>query len=138
MISLPIVRPFLKNDVLKLASYFVACGYLESNGVFYVSLEDNERKTCSVTDEIMASWSQNWASVNAEFEHLLQSDDDLRMFFGKMFMVWDGNHRLQAWLSIINDDHGQDQSWHFSVESIILVVNGNITSLVASLHDVTW
>jgi hypothetical protein len=45
------------------------------------------------------------------------------MFSGKMFMVWDGNHRLQAWLSIINDDHGQDQSWHFSMESIVLVVN---------------
>jgi hypothetical protein len=53
-----------------------------------------------------------------------------------MFMVWDGNHRLQALLPIINDDHGQDQSWHFSVESIILVVNGDIASLVAALHDV--
>jgi hypothetical protein len=87
MISLPIVHPFLKNDVLNLASHFVACGYLEGNGVFYVSLEDNEGKTYSVMDEIVASWSQNWASMNAQFEHLLQSDDDLRMFSGKMFMV---------------------------------------------------
>jgi hypothetical protein len=71
MISLPVVHPFLKNDVLNLASHFVACGYLEDNGVFYVSLEDNEGKTYSVMDEIVASWSQNWASVNAEFEHLL-------------------------------------------------------------------
>jgi hypothetical protein len=54
-----------------LASHFVACGYLEDNGVFYVSLEDDEGKTYSVMDEIVASWSQNWASVNAEFEHLL-------------------------------------------------------------------
>jgi hypothetical protein len=62
----------------------------------------------------------------------------LRVFSGKMFMVWDGNHRLQAWLPIINDDHGQDQSWHFSLESITLVVNGDIASLVAALHDVNW
>ena len=60
------------------------------------------------------------------------------MFSGKMFMVWDGNHWLQAWLSIINDDHSQDQSWHFSMESIILVVNGDVASLVASLNDKNW
>jgi hypothetical protein len=138
MISLPIVRPFLKNDVLNLASHFVSCGYLEGNGVFYVSMEDNDGRTRVVTDEVVATWSENWVAVNAEFEQLLQSDDDLRVFSGKMFMVWDGNHRLQAWLPIINDDHGQDQSWHFSVESIILVVNGDVASFVAALHDVNW
>jgi hypothetical protein len=138
MISLPVVRPFLKNDVLNLASHFVFYGYLEGNGVFYVSLEDNEGRTKAVTDEIIATWSESWIAVNAEFEHLLQSDADLRVFSGKMFMVWDGNHRLQAWLSIINEDHGLDRSWHFSVESIILVVNGDVASLVASLHDVNW
>jgi hypothetical protein len=138
MISLPVVRPFLKNDVLNLASHFVSCGYLEGNGVFYVSMEDNDGRTRAVTDEVVATWSENWIAVNAEFEKLLQSDDDLRVFSGKMFMVWDGNHRLQAWLPIINDDHGQDQSWHFSVESIILVVNGDVASLVTALHDVNW
>jgi hypothetical protein len=50
MISLPVVRPFLKNDVLNLASHFVSYGYLEGNGVFYVSLEDNEGRTCGSTD----------------------------------------------------------------------------------------
>jgi hypothetical protein len=71
MISLPTVRPFLKNDVLNLASHFVSYGYLEGNGVFYVSLEDNEERTKAVTDEIIATWSESWISVNAEFEHLL-------------------------------------------------------------------
>jgi hypothetical protein len=138
MISLPIVRPFLKNDVLNLASHFISCGCLEGNGVFYVSMEDNKGRTKAVTDEIVVTWSKNWASVNAEFENLLQSDDDLRVFSGKMFMVWDGNHWLQAWLPIINEDHSHDHSWHFCVESIILVVNGDIASLVSSLHDVNW
>jgi hypothetical protein len=80
MISLPVVRPFLKNDVLNLASHFVSCGYLEENGVFYVSMEDNDGRTRAVTDEVVAMWSENWATVNAEFEKLLQSDDDLRVF----------------------------------------------------------
>jgi hypothetical protein len=84
----------LKNDVLNLASHFVSCGYLEGNDVFYVFLEDNEGRTKAVTDEVIATWSESWISVNAEFEHLLQSDADLQVFSGKMFMVWDGNHRL--------------------------------------------
>jgi hypothetical protein len=87
MISLPVVRPFLKNDVLNLASHFVSCGYLEGNGVFYVSLEDNEGRTKAVIDEIIATWSESWISVNAEFVHLLQSDADLQVFLVKMFMV---------------------------------------------------
>jgi hypothetical protein len=77
MISLPVVRPFLENDVLNLASNFVSCGYLEGNGVFYVSMEDNEGRTKAVTPEIVASWSEAWTTVNAEFEELLQSDDEL-------------------------------------------------------------
>jgi hypothetical protein len=101
-------------------------------------VEDNEGRTKAVTDEIKTTWSENWATTNAEFELLLQNDPDLRVFSGKMFMVWDGNHRLKAWLPIINEDHGHDISWHFSVESIILVVNGDVASLVASLHDVNW
>jgi hypothetical protein len=88
-----------------LASHFVSYDYLEGNGGFYVSLEDNEGRTKAVTNEIVAMWSENWISVNAKFEHLLQSDADLWVFSGKMFMVWDKNHQLQAKLSIINEDH---------------------------------
>ena len=71
MISLPIVHPFLKNDVLNLAYHFVSYGYLESNGVFYMSLEDNKWRTKVVANEIVAMWSKNWISMNAEFEQLL-------------------------------------------------------------------
>ena len=39
---------------------------------------------------------------------ILQIDEDLKVFSGKIFMVWDGNHRLQAWLPIINQDHTYD------------------------------
>jgi hypothetical protein len=53
---------------MNLAAHFVACGYMEGNGVFYVALENNEGKTMDVTPEIMASWSNNWVKANAEFE----------------------------------------------------------------------
>jgi hypothetical protein len=65
MVSLPVVCPYLKNDVMNLATHFVACGYMEGNGVFYVALEDNEGKTLDVTPDIMASWSDYWVQANA-------------------------------------------------------------------------
>lgn len=52
MISLPVVRPFLKNDAMNLVAYFVTYGYMEENGVFYVALENNEGNIVDVTNDI--------------------------------------------------------------------------------------
>ena len=108
MVSLPVVRLFLKNDVMNLASHFVSCGYMEGNGVFYVAIENDEGKTMEVTSAIMSTWSENWMKSNNEFEYFLKADADLRGFSNKIFFVWDGNHRLQVWLPIINKDHADD------------------------------
>jgi hypothetical protein len=67
---------------------------MDGNGVLYVALENNEDKTMDVIPDIMASWSNNWIKANVEFEKELNNDDDLRVFLGKMFMVWNRNHRL--------------------------------------------
>ena len=77
-----------------------------------------------------------WA--NDVFEKILQTDGDLKVFSDKMFMVWDGNHRLQAWLPIINQDHTHDPAWHYVVESIILDVKGDIATMLTALHEVNW
>ncbi len=53
-------------------------------------------------------------------------------------MMWDGNHRLQSWLPIINQDHTHDHTWHYVVESIILDVKGDIATMLAALHEVNW
>ena len=98
----------------------------EGNGVFYVILKNNQGKTLNVNPDIKASWSDSWVQANAQFEEELNSDHDLRIFSTKMFIVWDGNHYFQAWLLIINNEHKNNSSWHFTVESIILVVNGDI------------
>lgn len=138
MVCLPVVRPFLKNDVCKLASHFQKNGYMEGNGVFYVALDDNEGKTLDVSAEIISTWSQHWVTVNNEFEAMLAADPALQIFCGKMFHVWDGNHRIQAWMPIINNDHPDDISWHYTVESIILVVKGDVVSMLTALHEVNW
>jgi hypothetical protein len=45
---------------MDLDAYFVACGYMEGNGIFYVVFKNNEGKTMYVSFDIMASWSNNW------------------------------------------------------------------------------
>jgi len=138
MMSLPVVRPFLKNDVLTLASHFTKCGYMEGNGFFYVAVEDNSGFTTDVTAAIFDKWSPEWKKRNEDFEETLLADDDLKAFSNKMFMVWDGNHRLQAWLPIIEQFHAGDLNWHFCVESIILDPKGNVGSVLTALHEVNW
>ena len=138
MISLPVVRPYLKSDVSHLASYFIASGYMEGNGFFYVSVVDNNGHSTEITREIAESWSPEWRQVNDEFERMLQADEDLCVFSNMMFMVWDGNHRLQAWMPLINEYHKGDISWHYAVDSIILDPKGDVPAVVAVLHDVNW
>jgi hypothetical protein len=36
----------------------------------------------------------HWKVVNVSFEEGLNSNEDLQRFNGKMFYVWDNNHRL--------------------------------------------
>ena len=85
-----VVSSFLKNNVMNLAIHFVAYGYIKGIGIFYVALEKNEGKTMYVTLDNMALRSDNWIQANPLFEEEFNHNDDLRVFFSKMFMVWDG------------------------------------------------
>ena len=111
---------------------------MEGCGFFYVALQDQHGHTNDVTPSVVAKWSSEWKEVNAEFEKKLLADDDLNIFSNKMFMVWDGNHRLQAWMPIIEQFHTHDINWHFSVEGVILDPKGDVPSVIAALHEVNW
>ena len=68
MISLPVVRPFLKNDVMGIGQDFVRDGYMDGRGVFYVAIHDNVGKSVRVIDSISDSWSPLWVEANKKFE----------------------------------------------------------------------
>jgi hypothetical protein len=138
MLPLHVVRPYLKNDVSQLGTHFMTDGYMEGYGFFYVALEDNHGRTNDVTPSVMANWSPEWKEVNDEFEKKLLADNDLKIFSNKMFMVCDGNHRLQAWMPIIEQFHTHDINWHFCVEGVILDPRGDVASVIAALHEVNW
>lgn len=48
MILLPVVRPFLKHDVMNMVAYCVDRSYMEGNEIIYMALENNEPKTINV------------------------------------------------------------------------------------------
>ena len=71
-------------------------------------------------------WAHNWGHK------------DLKICSSKVFMVWDGNHCLQALLPIINLDHTHDSTWHYVVENIILDIERDIAIIMATLHEINW
>ena len=100
-----------------------------------MALENNEGKIIDFTDSIIESWSENWVRTNDDFKKILQADEDLKVFHGKMFVLSDGNHYLQAWLPIINRDHTHHPVWHYAVESIILDVKEDIEIMLKSIGN---
>ena len=93
---LPLVRPINDVDVSRLENEFVM-GYRDGDRALYVSAYNNLDEQLHVSDDIQASWSTFWQEANEEFDTMLQNDSDLAHLAGKMFYVWEGNHRLTAW-----------------------------------------
>jgi len=135
MVSRPIVRPALQTDVNKLEADFVH-GYRNWEKVFHVSITDEDGNYAYVTPEVTQSWGDNWKLVNDQFELLLQADIDLAKFSGKMFFVFDGNHRLQAWKPYIDRLHSNDLKWHYSVDSIVLDISSNVPHVLIAMNDI--
>jgi len=135
MVSRPIVRPALQTDVNKLEADFVR-GYRNWEKVFHVSITDEDGNYAYVTPEVTQSWGDNWKLVNDQFELLLQADIDLAKFSGKMFFVFDGNHRLQAWKPYIDRLHSNDLKWHYSVDSIVLDISSNVPHVLIAMNDI--
>jgi hypothetical protein len=73
--------------------------------------------------------------VNVAFEEALNSDEDLHRFSGRMFYVWDDNHRLQAWMPYISKVHPCDFSWHIIMDSIMLDMRKGLMHLLIVMTD---
>jgi hypothetical protein len=134
LLSMPLVRPTLMSDVLKLEQGFIY-GYRSGSAVFYVSVVNNVMETKDVTSEMTDYWNIHWKNASAKFDEFLKEDDVLCKFVGKMFWVWDGNYRLQAWRSVVDKHHAEEATWHISVDSILLNPSPDIALLLTAMHD---
>jgi hypothetical protein len=62
--------------------------------------------------------------------------NDYERFCGKMFFAWEGNHRVTAWRRHIDNVHGENKEWHYSVDCIVLESTGSGTLFLNVMHDV--
>ena len=74
----------------------------------YVSAFNDVPVELPVFHAIMAARSPLWQEASAEFNVKLKDDPDLAHLVGKMFFVWEGNHRLTSWWRHINNNHAEE------------------------------
>ena len=74
--------------------------------------------------------------ANERFKEHLAQDEDLAPLSGKMFFVYEGNHRFTAWWQHINKYHGSDADWHLSVDCILLDACGQNGVLLNAMNDI--
>jgi hypothetical protein len=134
---LPLVRPVNDVDVARLENEFVM-GYRDGDRAMYVSIYNNLDEVLHVSDDIKSSWSPLWQEANVEFDATLQRDPDLAIFVDKMFYVWEGNHRLTAWLRHINNHHPLDKDWHISADCIVVDPRNCTALFLNAMNDINW
>lgn len=135
MLAMPMVRPTLHSDLSKLEQEFVH-GYREGASVFYLSTTDEEGKSREISENDKAKWGPIWNQKNDEFNDFLLSIPELAPLTNMMFFICDGNHRYQAWWNHIERLHKTDESWHYSVDSILLDTKGRIGLVMQVMHNI--
>lgn len=58
------------------------------------------------------------------------------IFKGKMFRVWEGNHRVTSWRHHNDQYHDIEIDWHFSVDYICLDPIGGIGILLDAMNNI--
>ena len=135
LVVMPMVRPTLQSDLVKLEQEFVH-GYREGACVFYVSLTNEQGEGEHVSSKDRSDWGPIWHSESEKFDRYLDSQDSLRFLKGKMFFICDGNHRRIAWMNHITRLYNDVPSWHYSVDTIILETKGQLGVLMTVMNDI--
>jgi hypothetical protein len=70
------------------------------------------------------------------FKAQLKANPHLKHLEGRLFFIYNDNHRFEAWIGFIEMLHRVDKKWHISVESICLDMKKKIRLLLNAIHDV--
>ncbi|MCO5572195.1 hypothetical protein L7F22_025946 [Adiantum nelumboides] len=113
----------LQKDLSLLKKVFEEEGYLMMKGMFVLSVNLPDGTTKDVDDDIIKTWDKNWQLVNKEFEDEISSREEWSMLRGKMFYVWEGNHRTASWIESIKEMYRNDKKKHVRVMAQFIVPN---------------
>ena len=132
-----LVRPINDAHVSRLENEFVMENR-DGDHALYVCPYNNLDEFFLVSDNIMAFWSILWKEGNEEFDAMLRNDSDLAHLAGKMFFVWEGNHRLTAWWRHVNKHYSFDKDWPISVDCIVVDPRNCTTIFLNAMNDINW
>ena len=68
----------------------------------------------------MLTWDPIWLDINSKFEEEIAFREDLAMLKGRMFYVWEENHRTMAWMTCIKERWQHDHAKHIRVLCTII------------------
>ncbi len=110
---------FFDNHVLKMKQTF-HMGYKEGEKVLHISPTNWEAKKGS------SGWIHGimkWDLEKKEFQ--IQGISSFRsqpcpILQQDVFLVYDGNHKVHAWMSYINKVHPYEELWHVATDFIML------------------
>lgn len=111
----------LRKDLSLLKKVFEDEGYIMMKGMFVLSVNLPNGTTRDVDDDITKTWDKNWHLVNKEFEDELLANEQWSILRGKMFYVWEGNHRTASWLESIREVARNDKKKHVRVLAQFIV-----------------
>ncbi|KAI5059633.1 hypothetical protein GOP47_0025952, partial [Adiantum capillus-veneris] len=116
---IPLCRCLINERVRELRRYlsllkkvFEEEGYLKMKGMFILSINLPDGSSRDVNEDITKTWDKYWHMVNKEFEDELENNDQWSMLKGKMFFVWEGNHRAASWMESISEVSRNDKKKH--------------------------
>ncbi len=122
MVPMLVVCPTLNIDIMKMKHAFQMV-YKEGDKVFYLS-STNWKGEKNTIDEHEQLWNVQWWEENKRI--FFMENPHLHRFLRCMFFVWDGNHRLQAWVLYIKWVHDEDIFWHISMDFILLDISNGL------------
>ena len=88
---LSLIRPILEFDVQLLENEFLS-GYKKDDRVLYVSIVNDCGESLCVTEDKLRFCDPIWQQVNDVFEQSLSQYEDLKVFKGKIFWIWEGDN----------------------------------------------
>lgn len=95
MIYMPMVRPTMESEVLKLDQEFQH-EYKNESTTFYISFINEEDKSRFVTKIITDTWDDLWTEENEIFIQRLEGLLEFDLLKDHMFFICDSNHFFRA------------------------------------------
>jgi hypothetical protein len=134
LLTMSIIKPTLKINVFKMEQTFFI-GYWKDEKMFYIFFTQLERWRRK-GEHLLQYFEFVWKEKNVEFKKLLVEDPHMCWLSWKMFHIWDGNHRLQAWWPYIDLNHPNETKWQVKVDSFVLDTTNGLVELLITMTNI--